>query len=320
MLRCACNKYFFSLQNTSKQKLTQDELEYYAAHLSDISIDGLENDEDDLDDDFFTQDLENELPLLSNEEISSKTIPENSVDFRIEDLPIFFENDHLETIETEETDNYVRENEHVFSDLTGSSHYNSDIPQTSLVRNKQNTKKKEPFVALKNMTWQKGNVNIPEDSIKFQGSTDLPEEIMSLSTPLSFFNYFFTRDLVESIAEESNLYSLQKNIEKPAYLTVEDIKQYIGVCLYMSIVHLPSIRHYWSKSIGYEKIKETMSLKKFEKIRQFIHFNNNETFRKDMPDYDRLHKIRPVIEALRKQYKKVPFEQYLSVDEQFLLL
>jgi len=60
-----------------------------------------------------------------------------------------------------------------------------------------------------------------------------------------------------------------------------------------------------------------MSIRRFEQIRKFIHFNDNTSaYHKDHKLHDRLHKIRPVIEHLNKQFSKVPVERDLSINEQ----
>ena len=80
-------------------------------------------------------------------------------------------------------------------------------------------------------------------------------------------------------------------------------------------MQLPSTRDYLSDVYGCKFVKEAMSSKHFEKIRQFLHFNDND------PDILRHHqhmllKIRPFIEHLRSKITQVPFEENLSIDEQ----
>ena len=80
---------------------------------------------------------------------------------------------------------------------------------------------------------------------------------------------------------------------------------------------MSNIRRYWSEEYGFEKIKNTMSINRFEKIREMLHFNDNtKMLPKDHADHDRLHKLRPVIDFLNKTFQTVPFEKCLSVDEQ----
>ena len=58
-----------------------------------------------------------------------------------------------------------------------------------------------------------------------------------------------------------------------------------------------------------------MSINRFEKIREMLHFNDNTNMiPKDHADHDRLHKLRPVIDFLNKTFQTVSFEKCLSVD------
>jgi len=55
----------------------------------------------------------------------------------------------------------------------------------------------------------------------------------------------------------------------------EDLQKYIGVLVIMSLVNITNIRNYWSPVLGYEIIKNTMTVNTFEKIRSNLHFNDN---------------------------------------------
>ncbi|KAJ8929616.1 hypothetical protein NQ314_017680 [Rhamnusium bicolor] len=60
-----------------------------------------------------------------------------------------------------------------------------------------------------------------------------------------------------------------------------------------------------------------MPVNKFEKIRQYIHFNDNQTFiPRDHLGHDRLHKIRPLVDHLNKKCSSVALAQHHSIDEQ----
>ncbi|KAJ8975661.1 hypothetical protein NQ317_001001 [Molorchus minor] len=78
---------------------------------------------------------------------------------------------------------------------------------------------------------------------------------MELSTPYQFFRYFSPMNYFQRIADESNLYSIQKNISKPANIRTGDIKKYIGICIYMSVINMSNIRRYWSEHYGFDKNK-----------------------------------------------------------------
>ena len=169
----------------------------------------------------------------------------------------------------------------------------------------------------KRIIWKKMSLAIPPQQTKFRGNTVLPGEILDLETPYEFLRKFISDELLELIVEESIRYSVQKDPNRPLELTVAELRKYLGICYVMSYIHLPSTRDYWSAVYGPSLIKETMSSKRFEKIRQFLHFNdNNLQVPKNDPQHDRLHKVRPFIKHLQTKFAQVPFEESLSVDEQ----
>ncbi|KAJ8913087.1 hypothetical protein NQ315_006588 [Exocentrus adspersus] len=121
----------------------------------------------------------------------------------------------------------------------------------------------------------------------------------------------------EHIVEQSNLFATQNFPNASINLTKTDIKRYIGICILMSVIHMPNIRTYWSANIGLDLIKNTMSVKHFEKIRRQLHFNDNtKLLPRGHEEHDRLHKIRPVINHLITKFQTIPYESHLSVDEQ----
>lgn len=164
-----------------------------------------------------------------------------------------------------------------------------------------------------NLIWKTKSLNINDDQLRFHGSDTLPPEILHLDTPFEVFSYLFTEDIIDLIRDQTNLYSVQKDTNKPINVT----SQFIGIVYYMSIVRMPNVKMYWSEKINFAPIQETMPSKRFELLKQMLHFKDNS---KMLPyehvDSDRLYKIRPLIEALNNSFKKVPYEAHLSVDEQ----
>jgi hypothetical protein len=183
---------------------------------------------------------------------------------------------------------------------------------------KINTTKRTKFREIKSVVWKKRPFQISPDEIKFKGDTSLPQDpFFDLESPLDFFNYFFSSNLLQHICEESLRYSLQKNVNKPFEITETDLKRYLGICIMTSICIVPDIRQYWSENLENNVIKNTMTVNKFEKIRQFLHFCNNDIYiPRGQPGHDRSFRIRTVLETLKKRFQTVPLEESLSVDEQ----
>ena len=89
------------------------------------------------------------------------------------------------------------------------------------------------------------------------------------------------------------LYSTQKDPANPFNLSKLELSKFLGICVLMSVVKIPDTRRYWSKVVGNSLIMETLPVNKFEKIRSFLHFNDNsKMIPKTHPDHDRVFKIR----------------------------
>ncbi|XP_028676169.1 piggyBac transposable element-derived protein 3-like [Erpetoichthys calabaricus] len=137
--------------------------------------------------------------------------------------------------------------------------------------------------------------------------------------PIQYFRDFFDADLLDSIAEESNLYCMQKNPNRALRLDRNELEQFIGTVVYMSVVHLPRSRMYWSSDCRVAQVADVISRDRWEQIKKFIHFNDNS----NMPanndgNYDKLFKIRPIIDSLLPKFQRLPQDQMLSIDEQMV--
>lgn len=83
------------------------------------------------------------------------------------------------------------------------------------------------------------------------------------------------------------------------------------------IISVKNVRLYWNNVVGVPCVKDTLSQKQFESIRSYLHFNNNDAMicdKKD-PNYDRLYKMRPIIEHFNKVSSSIPYPRDTSVDE-----
>lgn len=59
-----------------------------------------------------------------------------------------------------------------------------------------------------------------------------------------------------------------------------------------------------------------MTQKWYEKVRSLLHFNDNSRMlQREHPDFDRLFKVRPLIDTLNQTFGSLSYEQTLSVDE-----
>lgn len=140
---------------------------------------------------------------------------------------------------------------------------------------------------------------------------------------IDVFSVLFTDQMLEEIVRESNLYACQKlgieRFKKFSEITLPEFKAFLGICIIMGINTLPKTADYWSSDpfLGNEGIKRTMTKNRFEELSRFLHFNDSEQepLRTD-PNYDRLYKIRPVLEYFNSRMLEVYHPgQNISVDE-----
>ena len=67
----------------------------------------------------------------------------------------------------------------------------------------------------------------------------------------------------------------------------------------MGVIKLPSYTSYWSTELRYPAIADIMPLKRFEKLRRYLHFVDNNTY--NQAGEDRLFKVKPIVEGKLKK-------------------
>ena len=136
--------------------------------------------------------------------------------------------------------------------------------------------------------------------------------------PIEYFYKFFTKDMIIQIVEQTNLYALQSLSN---FVTNgNEIEQYCGMLLKMGIVIMPRYNMYWWNEFKFAPVADVMSRDKFKEITRYIHFNDNSQIEvnRDNPNYDRLYKVRPILEKLRSQCLLLEPEEKQSIDEQLI--
>lgn len=148
---------------------------------------------------------------------------------------------------------------------------------------------------------------------------DLLPGTNEVDTPVDYFRKFFDDNIVKIIVEQSNLYAIQKNPNRPLNLTSKELEQYIGVCIGMSVYDLPRSRMYWAQNTRIDKIANVMSRDRWEQIKSNLHCVDNTLMRPiNDPNRDKLFKIRPIIDSFLDKFRALPKDEYLCVDEQIV--
>lgn len=169
------------------------------------------------------------------------------------------------------------------------------------------------------LIWSDTGIVYDESLVRFLGCETLPDDIMKLESPMDFFKFLFPTEAICLMERESNIYAAQIAPNGFDLVTDEDIRKFLGMIIFMSVVHLPSTRHYWKEGTYIEKLASVMTCNRFEEIKRFLHFFDKAQERKPgEPNYDKLQKIRPLLNILRERIMKIPKEEFLAIDEQMI--
>jgi hypothetical protein len=124
---------------------------------------------------------------------------------------------------------------------------------TSTGKSKKKSKVQEKF------DWRKAEIEKVDLSWKGE-----PRQVPGiLETPLKYFQKFFDDELLELIVEQSNVFALQT--------------EGCNLCL---TAEVPYYRMHWEAATRYPQIADKMGRQRFDKIKRFLHFNDNNKAKK----------------------------------------
>ncbi|XP_069814605.1 piggyBac transposable element-derived protein 4-like [Dendropsophus ebraccatus] len=146
---------------------------------------------------------------------------------------------------------------------------------------------------------------------------------------VDFFKLFFSEDLLAHMVHHTNLYAQQRIDSHPTsyFARVQnwtptnsvELQKFWGLLLNMGLVKKTGIRDYWSSDILYNTpLNSTvMTRTRFEDILKCLHYNDNSRCPPPQdPSYDRLYKVRPVIDHYATKFSQVYTpSQNVVVDE-----
>ena len=128
------------------------------------------------------------------------------------------------------------------------------------------------------------------------------------ASPLEVLELFFSSDLLEEIVDQSNIYAKQvmgdEDFKKWRRITVQELKAFLGFHILMAVNHLPSLDDYWRRDplLHYAPIADRITRDRFRELSRYLHFADDSLLPRDAPGYDRLGKVRPVIEHLSTKF------------------
>lgn len=135
-------------------------------------------------------------------------------------------------------------------------------------------------------------------------------------TPLQLFFLFYDEAIFDLLVTETNRYYNQNN-QSGELCTISQMKRFIGILLMSGYSTVPHISDYWSRepTLGRPIIRNAMSRKNFQKIKQYLHLANNFT----IDTTDKFAKLAPYFKLLNNNFMQFGvFSAHLSIDEQMV--
>ena len=137
-----------------------------------------------------------------------------------------------------------------------------------------------------------------------------------------FFLLICGENFCQTLADQCNLYARQQppgSSYNWTDTTESEMKLFMGIHLAMGVHKLPSVEDYWSQHplLGAPDISRGIPIRRFKALQSCLHLNDNTTVRKrGEPGYDKLHKIRPLMESIRENCQRCySLHREVSVDE-----
>ena len=92
-------------------------------------------------------------------------------------------------------------------------------------------------------------------------------------TSLQYLKMFWDDEICDYLAYHTNLYSTQRT-GKSVEATRQEIETFSSIQMTMTIVKMSQYKMYCSKEFKYDSIASTMTLKRYETLRRFLHARN----------------------------------------------
>ena len=186
-----------------------------------------------------------------------------------------------------------------------------DFPLQQLERTQPAKKQKKDKLTI-NYKERKKLYDVPNST--FTGNVlEAPRNPL---TPLDYFYQFIDNDMFQILAENTNLYAVQKH-GKSLDTNLKELEQIVGMVFRMELVRMPSSRMYWENDTRHAPVADIMSRNRFLNIIAKLHFVDNLSVT-EKQQQDKLWKIRPWLNKFRENCLKLVPEEYNSIDEQMV--
>ena len=142
------------------------------------------------------------------------------------------------------------------------------------------------------------------------------ENVIGVQRSMDYFEKYITHDIISIMTTCTNQKVLLTG--KNLRLTECELRKFIGMNLLMSIIKFPWIKLYWDRNYGYAAISSVMTRDRFFSIRNNLKVVDDNLIPQNERLKDKLWKVRPLLDSVRKRCLELPRSQNASVDEQMI--
>ena len=140
------------------------------------------------------------------------------------------------------------------------------------------------------------------------------------NSALVYLKEVWTLELVELIADQTNVYMLKRQAQgearKKPPTTAKEMWVFLGLILAMGVHDLPRYCNFWSRDefLGVKPISECMSRDRFNYLRRHLHLVDEDTIGKK--DRQPHYKVKPLVDKLQTTFlRNYCPSQEIVVDE-----
>ena len=177
--------------------------------------------------------------------------------------------------------------------------------------------------------WKWSDTKPPSSStrITYDGYPTPRGDIQDCESILDCFMSFISLDLIDLFVEQTNIYAAQQRSQSSSSspwsdVTREEIMAFLALNIGMGIVSLPSMPDYWSTEpiLSHPWFASVMPRNRFRQILRYFHIvDNSKAVDRSSPSYDKLWKVRPLVDALNKaSSENFTLGRNVSVDESMI--
>ncbi|GBP77293.1 Chimeric ERCC6-PGBD3 protein [Eumeta japonica] len=121
-----------------------------------------------------------------------------------------------------------------------------------------------------------------------------------VKSSLEYFGHYIDDGLFEIMAKCTNVCSVSRGGGESLNTTADELRQFFGYSMAMSVLGLPRIRMYWALKTKVYYIANTITRNRFFQLRSNLKVTNDELITQNARQNDKFWKVRPMVSAVEK--------------------